>query len=314
MFAARCIGVSLAVFVLMYAALSLAVSRGWRFVVKVWKPRLAGSSADLLFGLRMAPLAVAAGVTLLFTLPSFLWLEPRFADEAIGSAPLTLGVACLLLFAAGMVRAITAQFRTSRAVAEWLEGGSVMEAGAKVPVVRTPNAPNLTVAGVRSPRVFVSEATMAALSPAELRTAVRHELSHVRRYDNLKKLLFRFAIFPGMGDLQRQWSEATEMAADDAAVSSRREALDLAAALIKVSRLGSLESSPALAIGLLHSSTALSARIERLFEWRTVHAPRSQSRSWRYSLPAGAAVIVLVALTYSAALLRMHALTEWLVR
>jgi Zn-dependent protease with chaperone function len=314
MFAARCIGVSLAVFVLVYAALSFAVSRGWRFLLRAWKPRWAGDSADLLFGLRMFPLAVSVGVTLLFTLPSFLWLEPRSTDEAIGAAPLALGTACLLLFALGMVRAAAAQFRTSRAVAQWLQSGSVMEAAAKVPVVRTPHAPNLTVAGVRSPKVFVSEATMAALTPAELRTAVRHELSHVRRCDNLKKLLFRFAVFPGMADLQRQWSEATELAADDAAVSNRREALDLAAALIKVSRLGPMESSPALAIGLLHSSTALSARIERLFRWGTVHAPRSRSSNWWYFLPAGAAAIVLVALTYSSALLRMHALTEWLVR
>jgi len=313
MFVARCIGVSLAVFVLVYAALSFAVSRGWRFLLTAWKPRLATSSADLLFSLRMAPLAISVGVTLLFTLPSFLWLEPRSTDEAIGAAPLVLGAACLLLFTLGMVRAGAAQFRTSRAMAEWLEGGSVMEAGAKVPVVRTRNAPGLTVAGVRSPKVFVSEATMAALTPAELRTAVRHELSHVRRYDNLKKLLFRFAVFPGMAELQRQWSETTEIAADDAAVSNRREALDLAAALIKVSRLGPMESSPTLAIGLLHSSTALSARIERLFGWGTVQAPQARS-SWWYSLPAGAGAVILVALTYNAALLRMHALTEWLVR
>jgi len=313
MFAARCIGVSLAVFVVVYAALSLAVSRGWRLVLRAWQPRLASDSADLLFGMRMFPLAISVAVTLLFTLPSFLWLEPRSTDEAIGVAPLLLGAACLLLFAVGMVRAAAAQFRTSHAVAEWLGSGSVMEAGAKVPVVRTPNAPNLTVAGVRSPKVFVSEATAVALTPAELRTAVRHELSHARRYDNLKKLLFRFAVFPGMADLQGQWSEATEMAADDAAVSNRREALDLAAALIKVSRLGPMEASPALAIGLLHSSTALSARIERLFGWETVQASQRRN-SWWYSLAAGAAAIILVALTYNAALLRMHALTEWLVR
>lgn len=313
MFAARCIGVSLTVFILIYAVLSLSVSLGWRFLLRAFKPCLANNSADLLFNLRMAPLAVSVGVTLLFTLPSFLWLEPRSADEAIGVAPLLLGAACLLLLAVGMVRAAAAQFKTSRAMAEWLQGGRIMDPESKIPVVRTPNAPNLTVAGVRSPKVFVSEATAVALTPAELRTAVRHELSHVRRYDNLKRLLFRFAVFPGMVDLQRQWSEATEMAADDAAVSSRREALDLAAALIKVSRLGPMEASPALAIGLLHSSTALSARIERLFGWGTVQAPQARS-SWWYLLPAGAAAIILVALTYSPTLMRMHALTEWLVR
>jgi len=71
MFAARCIGVSLAVFVLLYVFLSMAVSRGWKLAWRTFRPRSARSSADLLFALRVLPLALSSVVTLTFTLPSF---------------------------------------------------------------------------------------------------------------------------------------------------------------------------------------------------------------------------------------------------
>jgi Zn-dependent protease with chaperone function len=67
-----------------------------------------------------------------------------------------------------------------------------------------------------------------------LQTALNHEVAHVSRRDNLKKLLLRFVAFPGMSGLETAWLEATEMAADDAAVSTAGDALDLAAALIKL--------------------------------------------------------------------------------
>ena len=94
MFAARCIGVSLAVFVLLYVFLSVAVSRGWKLVRRMFRPRSARGSADLLFALRILPLALSSAITLAFTLPSFLLLEPRSTNEAIGTAPLALGFCC----------------------------------------------------------------------------------------------------------------------------------------------------------------------------------------------------------------------------
>ena len=97
----------------------------------------------------------------------------------------------------------------------------ITESGDAVPIFRTGNdAPTLTVAGVCAPKVLVSEAAVATLNPPELRTALRHEIAHALRYDNLKKLVFRFSVFPAMADLEHAWSEETEMAADDAAVSS----------------------------------------------------------------------------------------------
>jgi Zn-dependent protease with chaperone function len=318
MFAARCIGVSLAVFMLLYVSLSLAVSRGWNLIRRWFQPRSARSSADLLFILRVLPLALSSVVTLGFTLPSFLLLEPRSTNEAIGSAPLALGFCCLILIGVGVARAWMAQLRASRALVKWLDGSMLMgsqvtESGEAVPVFRTgKDAPTLTVAGVCAPKVLVSEAAVAMLSPAELRTALRHEIAHALRHDNLKKLVFRFSVFPVMAGLEHAWSEETEMAADDAAVSSFHDALDLAAALIKVSRLGTMESSGELTMALLHSSTALRARVQRLVTWKKERKPQTH-RGWLYAIPVAAAVVVLVA-TYGSVLNQMHAVTEWLVQ
>jgi len=318
MFAARCVGVSLAVFVLLYVSLSLAVSRGWNLIRRWFQPRSARSSADLLFILRMLPLALSSVVTLGFTLPSFLLLEPRSTNEAVGKAPLALGFCCLILIGVGVARAWTAQLRASRALVKWLDGSMLMESqitesGEAVPIFRTGNdAPTLTVAGVCAPKVLVSEAAVAMLSPAELRTALRHEIAHALRYDNLKKLVFRFSVFPAMAGLEQAWSEETEMAADDAAVTSFHDALDLAAALIKVSRLGATESSGELTMALLHSSTALRARVQRLVSWKKERKPQTH-RNWLYAIPVAAAVVVVVA-TYGSVLNQMHAVTEWLVQ
>jgi Zn-dependent protease with chaperone function len=313
MFAARCVGVSLAVFVLLYVFFSVAVSRGWKLVRRLLQPRSARGSADLLFALRILPLTLASIVTLVFTLPSFLLLEPHTTDEAIGTAPLALGICCLILLGAGILRASIAQLRASRSLRKWLDGSTILESADAVPVFCTGNdAPTLTVAGVCAPKVLISEAAVAMLNPPELRTALRHEIAHVLRYDNLKKLLFRFSIFPAMSGLEYAWSEEAEMAADDAAVSSFDDALDLAAALIKVSRLGPIEPAGELTTALLHSSTALSARVQRLVVWDKARQSQPHER-WRYALPAAVTVAAVIA-NYSSVLTQMHAVTEWLVR
>jgi len=314
MFAARGIGVSLALFVMLYIPLSLVISQGWRLLRQMVKPGSARESAHALFVLRILPRALSSIFTVVFTLPSFLLLEPRASNESVGTIPVALGLCCLLVVAAGVLKAMSAQRATSRALMRWLDGSTVMEPDSPVPVFRTgKDAPTLTVAGVCEPKVLVSEAAIAALSPSELRTALKHELAHVRSHDNLKKLIFRLSAFPGMAGLERAWSEEAELAADDAAVANFDDALDLASALIKVSRL-SAQPAPALTTGLLHSGTALHLRVQRLFSWSNRHASSRSGRGKLFGLLSAGATLVVVVTTYSSALTQLHAVTEWLVR
>ncbi|MBZ5721423.1 MAG: hypothetical protein LAO03_13675 [Acidobacteriia bacterium] len=314
MFAVRCIGVSLAIFVLLYGALSLAVASGWKLAHRACGHLSARHEADLLCTLRMLPFALSAAVTLAYTLPSFLLLEPKSTDEPFGPPLLVLGFCCLGLMAAGVFRGAVAQARTSRTLSAWMNGATVIESGTTVPVFCTgKNAPSLTVAGVCAPRVLVSETAVAILTGQELRTALQHEIAHVRRHDNLKKLLFRFSAFPGMARLESAWSEAAEMAADDAAVASFSDALDLAAALIKLSRFAPVQPSAELTTALLHTSPgSLSTRVERLFAWSVEPSPATYR--WWYAAPLVLATLFCAAMTYSTALASMHEVTEWIVR
>jgi beta-lactamase regulating signal transducer with metallopeptidase domain len=157
---------------------------------------------------------------------------------------------------------------------------------------------------------MVSDMAVTVLNDDELELAVRHELAHMRSWDNLKKALISATPFPGMSSLEHGWREAAELAADDSAVTNRREALALAAALIKLSRSCQLWAEPALATGLVSGSTSIGVRLERLIEWRV--ASRRHVR-WPLTILVLFTMIAGIVGNYSVALFITHRLTELLV-
>jgi len=325
MFAVRGLAVSFSIFVILYSALSMAVSGAWRSVWTRGQRYPARRCADLLFTLRMIPFVVAAGVTLALAVPSFLLLEPRSVDEPMGAVPLVLGLCGVAVILTGMWNGVTALLRASRTVARWSSGARVIGssdvnsgigASTSVPLLRVSRAaPPLTAAGILRPSMWLSGAAEFVLTERELQTALRHEVVHVRRRDNLRKLIMRVVAFPGMAELESTWLEATEMAADDAAVASASEALDLAAAVIKLSRLAPLEARAELTTALVHSpAESLNARVERLIAWTEPRPTAASGYSLRYVACGAVAVMVTLALTYNELLVRVHAATEWLVR
>jgi beta-lactamase regulating signal transducer with metallopeptidase domain len=320
MFAVRGITVSFSVFVVLYVGLSVAVCAVWRRVWLASQQSAARHCADLLFGLRMVPFVLATLVTLVLAVPSFLLLEPRAVNEPMGIVPLVLGCCGIAVMLAGMWKAAAALVRAWRTVARWSSearviGSSPINSKCSVVLRISAAAPPLTAAGILRPSVWLSRAAEFVLTERELETALRHEVVHVRRRDNLRKLVLRLVAFPGMAELESAWRESTEMAADDAAVSSASEALDLAAAVIKLSRLVPLEPPVELTTALVHSSAAsVNARVERLIAWTDRRQSSAPAYSLGYALCAAAAVVATLALTYSQLLVRVHAATEWLVR
>lgn len=316
MFAARGIAVSLSVFVMVYCALSIAVCLTWRRFCEHARKYPVRHTADLLFAFRIFPLAAAAAITAAFTVPSFLLLEPRAIDEPLGGFPLVLGLCGVLLGLFGLINAGWALRRTSRTISKWTTEARPVRTDISLPVLRIARPhPAMTAAGIVSPRVLLSGAAESMLTANELRTALNHEVAHVRRRDNLKKLLLRFAAFPGMVGLEESWLEATEMAADDAAVSNAVEALDLAAALLKLSRIGPVEPAVDLTAALVHSPAAvMNARVERLIAWTEARRIPQQGHSPWYGLAAAVAILAVFSITYSPLLAHVHTATEWLVR
>jgi hypothetical protein len=311
MFALRGIAVSLAFFVLLYCVFSALVAAAWR-LLRVLHVR-EKSLADSLFALRVLPLAASVVLTFAFVVPSFDLLEPRSIDEGMGTTPLALGICALVLIACGCFRVITAQTKTSRVVKRWLEGARPMDAGSQTVTFQARReAPPLTLVGVRNPRVLVSESTVALLSHDELHIALQHELAHMQSHDNLKKLIFRFCPFPGMAKLESAWSQAAELAADDAAVSKLDDAVDLAAALVKLSRLVPVEAAPVCTVGFVTGT--ISVRVTRLLAWDAAgKAGTSRNGLW-YAVPPALVALLCVFATYGPALALTHEVTEWLVR
>ena len=311
MFTLRGIAVSLTCFVLLYGLLSTLVAIVWR----PFKPlRVAQQSvAALLFGLRILPLLASLVITAVLVVPSFQRLEPRSLNEGMGAIPLALGVCALLLIAYGCFRVIAAEIRSTRVVTRWLQGACPLpaNAGSALTFQSRREAPPLTLVGVRKPRILISESTVALLSHDELQIALKHELQHMKSRDNLKKLIFRCCPFPGMAKLENAWSEASELAADDAAVSNPCDAVDLAAALVKLSRLVPVEAPPLCTVGFVTDS--LSQRVASLLAWdEASKARRVHVRAW-FIIPPLVAASLLVSVAYGPVLALTHEVTEWIV-
>lgn len=314
MFTLREIAVSLTFFVLLYCLFSALVAVVWRPLKLLHVAQQ--SVAALLFGVRILPLLASTVVTFALVVPSFQRLEPRSTGDgmgAMGAMPLAFGVCALLLIACGCCRVIAAEIRSTRVVNRWLLGAHPLQAhpASAFTIQSRREVPPLTLVGVRKPRILVSESTLALLSPDELRIAIKHELQHMKSRDNLKKLIFRCCPFPGMAELESAWSEASELAADDAAVSNQSDAVDLAAALVKLCRLVPVEPAPVCTVGLVTDS--LSRRVVLLLGWdESSKARRVHIRTW-FVVPLVVAASLFVTVAYSPVLVLTHEVTEWLV-
>jgi beta-lactamase regulating signal transducer with metallopeptidase domain len=218
----------------------------------------------------------------------------------------------VVVLGAGLFCVLKAQAKTTRAVAQWVRGATMLGSHARMPKLRASSgAPPLVLVGIRKPRVMVSDIVTSVLSDAELKVAIRHEVGHRRSGDNLKKFLISATPFPGMSRLESAWREAAELAADDAAVTNRQEALDLAAALIKLSRFPQKPPAPAFATGLVSGSSSISRRVERLLGWHTEAWRVPYGQIW--TLLVLITIIVSIICNYGATLVLTHRLTELLV-
>ncbi len=308
MFGVREAIVSLGFFGALYCILSLMVVAAWS-AWRYFRPA-ASLSAHWLFALRMFPLAASALITVFFAFPAFLLLESNAIDEDGGT--LVFSICSLVILGVGLARILSARSHTARIVGEWMKGAIVLRVGVTAPTLQTrTGVPPLVLVGVSHPQVLVSEEAVSLLSQDELRTAVQHEMSHVRSRDNLKKLILHGAVFPGMSSLENAWQEAAELAADQAAVSSRREAVDLAAALVKMSQLVPVQDTPALTTNLVNVRASVALRVQRLLSWNG-GKPGARFQP-NHALLAMLIPVVYVATNYGRALSLTHRFTEWFI-
>lgn len=313
MYALRALIVSLSVFALVCAVAALALRCAWPVFRRISRRFPQPTLANLLFAVLLAPACLAGLGAIGFALPSFLRFEPRSMEEGLGGAALFIAATGAAFLAASVVRAARSWQQTRRAAAAWSGGHCIAHHCAGVQTYRATAPGVLAVAGVARHKLFLSADVAGSLTRDELDRAIAHELVHIRRRDNLAKLAVVLCRVPGMSCIERTWMQAVEMTADECAVSTRAEALDLASALVKVSRLRPKEL-PELALGFAARDAApLSARVERLL---TYEKPTLDKHSPRILWCALALLATLAAtsVVYRPLLLHVHTFTEWLVR
>jgi beta-lactamase regulating signal transducer with metallopeptidase domain len=300
--------VSLAFFAIAYSFLSSLLVLVWQGLSLCRIQQRIGARG--LFTLRVIPFGVSAVVSLFLALPSFLLLEKHSLDEDFGT--FVLSACAIIILGAGIYRVLAAEARTRRVISFFLEGALGPENNAATPtIILSQSVTPMMLVGLRAPRILISSSACKILSDGELRAAVRHENSHSRSRDNLKKAILNALPFPCMASLEEAWQEASELAADDGAVSSRAEALDLAAALIKLARHFPCQAVPDLATGLVSTVGSVSGRVERLVAWK--ESSGASPYHWRYITAVAFVAFFVLAAKLGPALVLVHSLTERLV-
>jgi Zn-dependent protease with chaperone function len=239
MFLALAVALALAVLFLLWCSGFILALPGWWLLRHSSGPLPARRRASLLFALRLAPLVLAAIMTVGFVLPAFVRFEPRSTNEDLNLGLVALAACGLFAVTMVSVRFVRLAAATRRLRRHWLSSAQRLHVnGISFPVysVDTPSG-LLAVTGIFRPRIFVGRRFAESLSPQELEAALAHEIAHVGAFDNLRQALLRTTRPPfWRGDAV--WTSAAEIAADEAALLSGTSVLDLAAALIKAGRLG----------------------------------------------------------------------------
>lgn len=307
-------------FVAINTAVSLLVAALWRARAQSWRRRTGG----WLFFLRVFPVTFSFAFVALAFLPSFLAHEPR---EAVESVNLWLAVAAglgLAILALGITRALAAWRATRIVVRNWRRASRAIELpgwrGSAFSVEGRPSVPAVFVAGYRHPQLFLARCIEAVCTAPELAAIVAHETAHTVARDNLKKLAMRclpdvLGLMPAAAEIERAWSQAVEDEADVEAIRSRgTDGLELASAIVKVSRIHGARESSRLARGTspLHAGGPIACRVRRLSGERP-SAPRLAGyRSWApwLALLALPGVLLLV----PGLSIRLHRVTEAVVQ
>jgi beta-lactamase regulating signal transducer with metallopeptidase domain len=261
-------------------------------------------------------------------LPAFVEFEPNTTSESLSSRLAGLALAGAAVLVAMLVRGARI-FQATRAAQRQLmvQSQPLFVPGLKVPVCQVEGRPSLlAVTGIFRPRIYVAREIVGRLSPAELAAALAHEVAHVSSFDNLKQLLLRVTRPPAFLKMfvlaDWAWTGASEVAADQAALTSGATALDLSSALVKVGKIGQpVAFNNAVAAAHLlppACSTSLEKRVQRLQEALENGGPSAEPQHQikrRTRMVSLACLAILVyALSVHAFLPAVHEVLEILVR
>lgn len=275
------------------------------------------AASTFLLVVRLSPAAVSLVFVSVFV-PGHWRLEPSEPQESFGLVLYLLAAAglVLLLRSVGRLAAVARAGWRLRACARLPQ---VTSKGSDAPIHEVRGLAGVSLVGVLRPRILVGATVVRELTPAELDVALAHEQAHRGACDNLKRCLMFCApdFFGGSRAARRlesEWRAQAECVADTRAVQGdHSRALDLASALLKVSRL-SADDGPCIrspAWSSLHEPPLLDLRVRRLVNGEALCPPPV--------LPAtlclgGAALALAVIVATVPTGQMLHDVTEVLVR
>lgn len=307
--------------------LAVALWRSTRRFTQHWS---AAARANVLFALRVFPPASAIICVLALLVPAYITHEPRATNEVVS---LKLAVIAFLSVV-GLALALWRGFRTwqvtRRLIIDWLTHAEPIRIeNVSIPAYRVAHRfPVVAVVGALRPRLFIANQIFDTLNDEELQAVVAHEAGHLVARDNLKRALVRacrdvLMMVPCGRSLDRAWAECAETAADEHAARARGAlgALDLAEAMIKISRvvpIGAKPTMPAGAFLLAEAGGDVVQRVRLLTEMATTDTTdnlRQQSFSslimWGLT---GSLVVAIAFISTNAQMLKwMHDTIEQVV-
>jgi Zn-dependent protease with chaperone function len=299
-----------------------AIAAGIGWLIGQGAIRLRSSNAPaVLLALKLVPGVIAIFFTCVVFLPAQWRFEPEGVDESAGYSLIAVGLLGAVTLALAVRRAIRDARVTRRLERGWRTRavGLGTLAGGAVPVYCLPDdAPIISLAGLRRPRVFMARPVIEVFTQDEMDVSLAHELAHHDTRDNFKRVLVAcspdlLGIWPGGRALEQRWRAAVEFAADARAVGgSGQRAVSLASALLKVARMVPAVGAPAAGIGF-YDGTLLWARIDRLLASGDGEASTPPlGRAWSVSLCG--MTLLAAAMAAEGAWLGVHLATEGLVR
>ncbi|HEX3558718.1 MAG TPA: M56 family metallopeptidase [Pyrinomonadaceae bacterium] len=226
----------------------------WRVAASRTSGRHAAARERLLFTLRALPPALATLFVFALVVPAYILNEPTHTDETVGVKLLFLAAASAAGVFLALKRVSATWWATRRLARGWMrQAEPVAIRGVTIPAYRIRHYfPVIAVVGVLRPRLFLAAQVFDALADDELAAALAHERRHVEARDNLKRALLQAGqdalLFVPVGRaLVRAWQQESELAADEFAASQGATyALNLASAIIKISRLIPAGARPSL--------------------------------------------------------------------
>jgi Zn-dependent protease with chaperone function len=255
-----------------FAIASLVGSLAALWIARWPLPAAAFARANALFLRRMLPLTLGVGAAVLTLASNALW-ENRDSSEHVGLTLQLLAAASALIIGGSLVQAVIRWRSTRRLVNEWMRQAEPIDLPAiGIPAYRVPSAyPVVALVGMVRPKLFIADAVMRACPPDEIAAILAHERSHLRRRDNLRRVLLASSpdllsfMSAGRG-LVAAWYTTSEQAADDAARPlGPYGPVCLAQALVRVARLAmQAPLPPPLPASAFYRGGSIETRVRRL--------------------------------------------------